>query len=202
MELQLTNNEKYMLLDINPEELCKKIKNEVFTKELYTIKDEELDLIQGIIGDSIELEVDTEASENNNVRVSFYTLNDKIVVIKRKKIDIKLLIDLLIHSVEFSVGNTGTRIVVILNILQKLFLNILDDDVAILYSYLCKEYFVNGNKFSNIEIFGNINKHLKEYLGLSWSNNKINKILLQLERLQVIEFSNGILHVKDKIYFE
>ena len=103
-----------------------------------------------------------------------------------------------IDTFNFSVGDNWTKIGVILSVLFKTFFDVLDDDIALVYSYLCNEYFINHIKISNIEIYDKVN----EYLGLNWSNDKINKILLQLENKRVIEFVDGVLKVKDKIYFE
>lgn len=197
--LKLTNSEKCELLHINLEELNNEIRKNILVEQLYTISDQELGVIQSIICDSIDLEVETKAPEDD-VRISFYTLNNRVVIIKKKKMDIKLLFDLLIHSTEFLDGGIPTRIGIVLNVIVKLFLNVLDGEIVIVYSYLCVEYFVNGIKFNNTEIFNEINKYLKTNFGFGWSNDKINKVLLELEDLGVIEFSDGVLHVKDKIY--
>ena len=154
-------------------------------------------MIQKAIGDSTELEFDLETPQENT-RLSFYSINHQLVVIKRKSINIKMILELLIDTFNFSVGDNWTKIGVILSVLFKTFFDVLDDDIALVYSYLCNEYFINHIKISNIEIYDKVN----EYLGLNWSNDKINKILLQLENKRVIEFVDGVLKVKDKIYFE
>lgn len=201
MELQLTNDEKYELLEINQGDLCEEIKKETFITQLYTIKDDELSLIEGIIGDSIELEIDISDSEDIT-RASFRVWGNQIVVIRSKKLNIKRLVELMLHAYEFSTGGAAAKIGVVLNILVKQFFDVLDDDVAIIYSHLCIEYFKNHRVFGNIEIFDEVNRYLGQNLGLNWSNDKINRILTELENLRVIEFDNGNLYVKDEIYFE
>ncbi len=197
MELQLTNSEKYELIEIDLEELCNEIQREILTRELYLVNKSEKYMIQKAIGDSTELEFDLETPQENT-RLSFYSINHQLVVIKRKSINIKMILELLIDTFNFSVGDNGTKIGVILSVLFKTFFDVLDDDIALVYSYLCNEYFINHIKISNIEIYDKVN----EYLELNWSNDKINKILLQLENKRVIEFVDGVLKVKDKIYFE
>ena len=158
--MQLTNSEKYELIEIDLEELCNEIKREILTRELYLLNKREM--------------------------------------YKRQSIDIKMFLELLIDAFDFSVGNKGTKIGVILKVLFKTCFDVLDDDIALVYSYLSNEYFINGIKISNVEIYDKVNKRL----GLNWSTDKINKILLQLENMRVIEFVDGVLKVKDKIYFE
>lgn len=195
--MQLTNSEKYELIEIDLEELCNEIKREILTRELYLLNKREIYILQEAIGDSTELEFDLEIPQENT-RLSFYTINHQLVVIKRKSIDIKMFLELLIDAFDFSVGNKGTKIGVILKVLFKTCFDVLDDDIALVYSYLSNEYFINGIKISNVEIYDKVNKRL----GLNWSTDKINKILLQLENMRVIEFVDGVLKVKDKIYFE
>ena len=153
------------------------------------------------ICDSIELEIDTEIPEDDNTRLSFYALNNELVVIRRKKINIKLFFELLTDLFSFSTGSNVTKIGAVLNIFLKTFLNVLDEDVALVYAFISNQYFKKGRQYNNVEIFDAVNKYLMEVLQMGWSADKINKILLQLESLQVIEFNNGLLKVNDKIYF-
>lgn len=201
MNLRLTNSDKCELLNIVPEELSNEIQNEIFFKEMYLVQNEELHMIEKAICDSIELEIDTEIPEDDNTRLSFYALNNELVVIRRKKINIKLFFELLIDLFSFSTGSNVTKIGAVLNIFLKTFLNVLDEDVALVYAFISNQYFKKGRQYNNVEIFDAVNKYLMEVLQMGWSADKINKILLQLESLQVIEFNNGLLKVNDKIYF-
>ena len=100
----------------------------------------------------------------------------------------------------FSAGDNEEKIRVILIVLLKTFLNVLDEETSVIYAYLCKAYFVNHQRFGNIEIYDEVNQYLRQYLGAAWSKDKIHRILRQLEGLRVIEFREGMLEVKDKIY--
>lgn len=199
--MQLANNEKYKQLGIDSEEFCNIIQNDIRLKG-YIIKKEHLNSVKKIVGDSIEFDIESDTSGGDITRASFYVSNEQIVVIKGKKLNIKLMISMLFNLFEFSrETDIVIKIETILNILMQLLFNVLDEDVSIIYLYLANEYFNNNNRFNNIEIYERINTYLKNSRKLSWSDTKINKLLLQLENLEVIECSNGVYLVKDKIYF-
>lgn len=200
MKLQLTEFQKYEMLEIDVKELRDEIKKRILTSEMYSVKENELDIMQKAISNSIELEVDTEVPEENT-KLSFYTHDNRVVVIRRKQFSIKLFWDLMNEAITFQAGNDITRVWTVLRVIFKVFFSVLDEDVSFVYSCICKEYFTNGNKISNLDIFDEVNKYVRQNLGGSWPNDKINKTLLELEKLKVIAFENGFLDVKDKIYF-
>lgn len=197
----LTNENKFGLLDIDIKEVCQDIRGKVSVLESCALSDDELNSIQNIIGDSIELDLDLEEPVENT-RVSFYTKDGKVVVVKAKKLDVKRLFNLFRLSLEFMAGNELTKIGVTISILLELFFQFPDKDLSDVYVYLAHEYFDNGKKFNNIEIFDAVNQHLKSE-GVRRSNEKIQEELKMLENdLHVIECVNGIYEVKDKIYFQ
>jgi hypothetical protein len=200
MESHLTNSDKYELLDIDMDGMCEEIRHEMIIKEFYRIKPKEIAKIQEAIGNCLELEIDVDGAQGEPTRLSFYTLHKQIVVIRKKQIDIKLLFELLVEVFPFSAGDNEEKIRVILIVLLKTFLNVLDEETSVIYAYLCKAYFVNHQRFGNIEIYDEVNQYLRQYLGAAWSKDKIHRILRQLEGLRVIEFREGMLEVKDKIY--
>ena len=71
--MQLTNSEKYELIEIDLEELCNEIKREILTRELYLLNKREIYILQEAIGDSTELEFDLEIpQENTSVLTHLY----------------------------------------------------------------------------------------------------------------------------------
>lgn len=199
--MQIEKNIKYEMLDIDINKVCREIKREVFAKELYSIKEDELFFLQETIGEIIELDIETQVL-SDNTRKSFYLSNNRIVVIKNKKINIKLFFDILDASYELIDNRIEKRIAIIIELFIKLFFNVLNKDSAIVYSYLCNEYFIHARQFKNTEVNERINQYLKKKLGLSWSEDKILEILRYLEEdIRVIECRNGVFHVNDKIYF-
>lgn len=200
MESHLTNSDKYELLDIDMDGICEEIRHEMMIKEFYRIEPKEIVKIQEAIGNCLELEIDVDGTQGEPTRLSFYTLHKQVVVIRKKQIDIKLFFELLVETFQFYVGNNEEKIGIVLSVLLKTFLNVLDEETAVIYTYLCKAYYVNHQRFGNVEIYEEVNRYLRQYLGAAWSNDKIHRILLQLEGLGVIEFREGMLEVKDKIY--
>jgi len=201
MELCLTNSEKYELLDIDLEEVCNEVNEEFLLKEWHVFEKSELDRMKEALGESTELEIET-VIEAENTRLSFYSLNNQIIVVKRKRINIRLFLEMLAEAFNFRAGNNETKVITIFVVLLKVYLNVLNEDVSFVYAHLCYEYFTNGRKFNNVEIYVELNKYLKKYFGVGWPNDKLNKILLKLEELHVIEFVDGFLNVNDKIYFD
>ena len=200
MKLQLTEFQKYEMLEIDVTELRDEIRKRILVVDMYSVKENELDMMQSAISNSIELEFDAEIPDGNT-KLSFHMFDNKVLVIKKKQFSIKLFWSLMNDAVAFQAGNDVVRAWIVLNVIFKVFFSVLDEDVSFVYSCLCKEYFTNGRKINNVEIFDEINKYARQNLGGSWSNDKINKILLELEKLKVVTFEDGCLNVKDKIYF-
>ncbi len=199
---KLKNQNKFELLEIDAEKLCRDIRHEISINELYLLNDDELHFIQNIIGDSIELEVGLE-DPVESTRASFYMKNGQMVVIKAKKLNVKELFSLLGSVEGFIQGTNLTRICIVIGLLIELFYQIMDKDLSKVYVYLANEYFNNGKKFNNMEIFDAVNQYIKESMNVKWSNKKIQEELDKLEHeLRVIECIDGVYTVKDKIYFE
>ncbi|MCM1212110.1 MAG: hypothetical protein NC318_10945 [Blautia sp.] len=198
---QLTNQEKFELMEIDIEKIRQKVQEEISMDELYVLTDNELDSIQEIVGDSIELDVDSEESVENT-RASFDIKNGQVLVIKAKKINAKLLFSLF-KSVEGLIsGSNLTRMFIVINLLMEYFCEVLDKDLSRVYTYLANEYFNNGRKFNNIEIIGVVNQYIKESMHVEWSDQKIQEKLNKLEYdLRVIECIDGVYVVTDKINF-
>lgn len=198
---KLTNHNKFELLEIDVERLRQDIQKEISFDEQYVLNNEELDSIQNIIGDSIELEVELEEAVEST-RASFYMKNGQVVVIKTKKLDVKLLFSLF-KSVDGLINGSGlTKICTIFDLLIGLLYQIVDKDLPKVYTYLADEYFNNGRRFNNIEIFDAVNQYMKQSMSVKWSNQKIQEKLDKLEyELRVIECIDGVYEVKDKIYF-
>lgn len=198
---KLTNQNKFELLEIDVEKLCRDIQNEISMDELYVLNADELGSIQNIIGDSIELEVGLE-DPGESVRASLYMKNGQVVVIRAKKLNIKLLF-FLFGSVEAFINGTNlTRICIVVDLLIKFLFQVVDKDLSKVYVYLADEYFNKGRKFNNIEIFDAVNQYIKENMDVKWSNRRIQEKLDILEHeLRVIECIDGVYEVKDQIYF-
>lgn len=199
----LTNREKYKLLAKEPEQIKKFFSDELFKIGGISLNDEQLDNLEKAFIDSITIEFE-ESKENENVRTSLKILDDEIVVIKTKKLSIKEFI-----SAVMAIGSIATRsnalvvIATLLNLISVLFITKLNDDEKEIYTYLAYLYFEKNNKISNAKIYEIIKSYYRELLEETISDRKINLALKRLEEdLRVIEFVDGYLIVKDKIYFQ
>ena len=201
MELKLTNNEKCELLELDADSWCEEVREELFFREGHVMSGAERLGLQDAIGESLELEIETEAPQENT-RLSFYTSNNKIIVIKKKRFDIKRFFGLTISVLGMTSENALGITAAIVEILMNHFFTILDEDASMVYSYLCYEYFYNGKRFDNTEIFEKVNQHLAHALGYRWPESKIREELSQLEDVKVIECMEGKWYVYDKIYLE
>ena len=197
----LTNREKYKLLAKEPEQIKNFFSDELFKIGGISLNDEQLDNLEKAFIDSITIEFE-ESKENENVRTSLKILDDEIVVIKTKKLSIKEFI-----SAVMAIGSIATRsnalvvIATLLNLISVLFITKLNDDEKEIYTYLA--YFEKNNKISNAKIYEIIKSYYRELLEETISDRKINLALKRLEEdLRVIEFVDGYLIVKDKIYYQ
>lgn len=198
---KLTNLEKFKLLGIDIGELQQEIQREISMTEMHKISDDALNEISDIIGESIELEVAAE-EPLENTKASFLMKGGRVFVLKAKRLNIEQFFFLFIQAEQFLKGNELERIAIALYSIFKLFFQNMDEDLSRIYTYLAYEYFHNGRKFNNVEIFDAINRYLKESLDTSWANRIIDQKLIRLEKeLRVIECVNGIYEVSDKIYF-
>lgn len=199
----LTNREKYKLLAKEPEQIKNFFSDELFKIGGISLNDEQLDNLEKAFIDSITIEFE-ESKENENVRTSLKILDDEIVVIKTKKLSIKEFI-----SAVMAIGSIATRsnalvvIATLLNLISVLFITKLNDDEKEIYTYLAYLYFEKNNKISNAKIYEIIKSYYRELLEETISDRKINLALKRLEEdLRVIEFVDGYLIVKDKIYYQ
>lgn len=199
--LHLTYDEKLKLLDIDPNELHGILRRELSMAQLRTIEDEKVCEFQDVIENCIEIETELVPSDGDFSRASFYTADGKVIVIKRKRFNIRTFFNMIFNILPSIGGNCFAIIYAVLNVLMHMFIQILDEDVTGVYLFLCHEYYQNGRCFDNTEIFDKVNQHLEEIQGVHWPDSKINRILLCLEDIRVIECREGIFQPNDYIYF-
>ncbi len=200
MMLRLTYDEKFKLLDIDPNDLHKTLSRELSMAQLRTIEDEKVCELQDAIENCIEIETELLPLDGDYNRASFYTADGKVIVIKLKRFNIRTFFNALLHIFPSIGGNCFAIIGAVLNVLMDVFVQILDEDVTSVYLFLCHEYYQNGRCFDNTEIFDKVNQHLEATQGVHWPDSKINRILLNLESIHVIECREGIFQPIDYIH--
>lgn len=201
MMLRLTYDEKFKLLDIDPNELHKTLRRELSMAQLRTIEDEKVCELQDAIENCIEIETELAPLDGDYNRASFYIADGKVIVIKLKRFNIRTFFNVLLNILPSIGGNCFAIIGAVLNVLMNVFVQILDEDVTSIYLFLCHEYYKSGRCFDNTEIFDKVNQYLEETQGVHWPDSKINRILLNLESIHVIECREGIFQPNDYIHF-
>ena len=196
----LTCDEKFKFLDIDSNELHRILRRKLSMAQLRTFEDEEVIQFQDVIGNCIEIETTSTPLDGDYNRASFYTADGKVIVLKLKRFNIKTFFNVLLDILPSIGGNCFSITSAVLNVLMDIFFQILDEDVTTVYLFLCQEYYQNGRLLDNTEIFDKVNQHLEQTQGVHWPDSKINRILLSLEDIHVIECRDGIFQPNDYIY--
>ena len=198
----LENKDKYKVLAEEPQRIKDFLSDELFKTAGISLTEDQINILEKAFIDNVIIEVE-ESNENANVKTSLKIFNNKIVVIKTKKLSIKEMINAVI-----AIGSITTKanefvvIAILLNLVGVLFITKLNDDEGEIYAYLAYQYFGKNKKVSNVDIYETI-KHYNKTYDETISDRKINSVLKRLENdLRVIEFVDGYLVVKDEIYFE
>lgn len=200
MKVQLSDEEIYTLAEIDIARLCTMVRERALMRELCKIEDEEINKVRMLIAECID--IDLEAVENEiNTRACFHSFDGKLIVVRRRTFDLKLLFQEVKYLLELGFAGKYESILIVAKIILSFFVDFLDGDSEMIFSMLCTRYFLKGEAIHNIDIFEKINTFLKEEMGTEWSYKKINDVLRTLEKASVIEWDNGNLMVKDKIYF-
>ena len=200
--MNLKLQDKLILLDIDEKSMIENLRKNLFLETSYLLTDDTIQNIKGIMNQSLELQTQL-VDQRLNTRASFKVLGDKIIVVKKRKLDVKSMVICLneIHNV-----NPSKKVDVILFIIKMIFINfinIMNSDTALVYSYLSKLYFIDKKDLSIEKTYNEVEYYVNDYLNLGWSDKNINNVIAELENIyKVIKFENDRLYIKDKIMFE
>jgi len=200
--MNLKLQDKLILLDIDEKSMIENLRKNLFLETSYLLTDDTIQNIKGIMNQSLELQTQL-VDQRLNTRASFKVLGDKIIVVKKRKLDVKSMVMCLneIHNV-----NPSKKVDVILFVIKMIFINfinIMNSDTALVYSYLSKLYFIDKKDLSIEETYNEVEYYVNDYLNLGWSDKNINNVIAELENIyKVIKFENDRLYIKDKIMFE
>lgn len=200
--MNLKLQDKLILLDIDEKSMIENLRKNLFLETSYLLTDDTIQNIKGIMNQSLELQTQL-VDQRLNTRASFKVLGDKIIVVKKRKLDVKSMVMCLneIHNV-----NPSKKVDVILFVIKMIFINfinIMNSDTALVYSYLSKLYFIDKKDLSIEETYNEVEYYVNDYLNLGWSGKNINNVIAELENIyKVIKFENDRLYIKDKIMFE
>lgn len=200
--MNLKLQDKLILLDIDEKSMIDNLRKNLFLETSYLLTDDTIQNIKGIMNQSLELQTQL-VDQRLNTRASFKVLGDKIIVVKKRKLDVKSMVICLneIHNV-----NPSKKVDVILFVIKMIFINfinIMNSDTALVYSYLSKLYFIDKKDLSIEKTYNEVEYYVNDYLNLGWSDKNINNVIAELENIyKVIKFENDRLYIKDKIMFE
>ena len=137
----LENKDKYKVLAEEPQRIKDFLSDELFKTAGISLTEDQINILEKAFIDNVIIEVE-ESNENANVKTSLKIFNNKIVVIKTKKLSIKEMINAVI-----AIGSITTKanefvvIAILLNLVGVLFITKLNDDEGEIYAYLAYQYF-------------------------------------------------------------
>lgn len=200
MKLRLDEKEIYELAELDFDVIYDEIQETIFMDEFYRMGEKDKEWIKKFLADCIEFDVDV-VETADNTRGCFRIYDGKLIVVRRRKLNLKLLFLEMANIPEFIFGGIGQRIYVVIKALIELFVNVLDGDAVLVFVMLAEKYYREGKKYSNEEICPQICAFLEEESGLKWSCKKAEEILKELVHARIVNWNDGMLMVEDKIYF-
>ena len=203
MELKITPKQKMDIAGIDIENIFSKIRSENISFGISAIKKLDEMEIQSWLVESLEIEWDlAENVEGDVSRESFYLGNNRILVVKAKQLNIKTFLLLAESVIECSFAdNPFYKVFIFVKVILEEFFCILDQEVAMVYTCLCREYFYQGKRFLFPDVYEDIRSCLKEDLDVNWSLARVKEKIDKLEEQRIVEIVNGELQVRDKINF-
>lgn len=200
--MELTLNDKLLLMEIDEKKLEDTIREELFMKTLHTFSDMEINDLMRITDECLKVDIEL-AEPEINTRLSIKMLDGKVVVIKTKKFNIARFIYSIMKMANINIDSELDIVYSILEIFSINFVSLLDSDRSLIYSYLCKRYYNDFKAMSIEETYKDVEKYINNYLNLGWSKKHIRDTINELENeYKVIKFEDGKLKVIDEIMLD
>lgn len=201
--IEITKDDKYRLFGWESETLKEHIRTEMFKEKGITLNESELDITEEAIMNNIVVEAE-ETEQQETVKLSFQLYNGKVVVLKAKKLSVKeMASNIVVVANMFGTDYDFVKVYYAIFIVLRLFVTALEDEEGDIYCYLTYLCMHKEMKIDNIEIYNVIKEYYRKNYEEDISNRRIDKILNVLEnKIKVIEFRDGYLEIKDKIYFD
>lgn len=199
--MELTLNDKLLLMEIDEKKLEDTIREELFMKTLHTFSDMENNELRHITDECLNVDIEL-AEPEINTRLSIKMLGGKVVVIKTKKFNIARFIHSIMKMANINIDSELDIVYTILEIFSINFISLLDSDRSLIYSYLCKRYYIDFKAMSIEETYKDVENYINNYLNLGWSKKHIRDTINELENeYKVIKFEDDKLKVIDEIMF-
>ena len=200
MQLNLEEKETYELAELNFDAVYEEISDIVFRNEFRRMGEKERACLKNLLAECIEFDIDV-VEETDNTRSCFRVYNGKLIVVRRRKLNLELLFLEMTNIPEFVLGDKKQRIYIIIKALLGLFVNVLDGDTALVFAMLSEKYYREGKKYNSEEICPRICTFLEQESGLKWSYKKAEEILDKLLNAKIVRWDDGELMIEDKICF-
>lgn len=200
--MELTLNDKLSLMQIEDKSQEQVLKENVFMETSYVLSDDEIDSLRHIIDECLNL--DTEIIEPEiNTRLSVKMSNGKVVVVKAKRFNIARFVEFVFQMINTDFNNKLNVVYSIMATFYINFISLLDSDESMVYSFLCKRYYVDYAVMSIEETYKNVGEYINKEMNLGWPVKNIKDIIDKLENeCRVIEFVDGRLKVIDELMFD
>ena len=201
--MEITKDDKYRLFGWKSETLKEHIRTEMFKEKGIILNESELDITEEAIMNNIVVGAE-EPEQQETVKLSLQLYNGKVVVLKAKKLSVKEMVSNIVDAANmFGTDYDFVKVYYAISIALRLFVTALEDEEGDIYCYLTYLCMHKEMKIDNIEIYNVIKEYYRKNYEEDISNRRIDKILNVLEnKIKVIEFRDGYLEIKDKIYFD
>ena len=201
--MEITKDDKYRLFGWKSETLKEHIRTEMFKEKGIILNESELDITEEAIMNNIVVGAE-KPEQQETVKLSLQLYNGKVVVLKAKKLSVKEMVSNIVDAANmFGTDYDFVKVYYAISIALRLFVTALEDEEGDIYCYLTYLCMHKEMKIDNIEIYNVIKEYYRKNYEEDISNRRIDKILNVLEnKIKVIEFRDGYLEIKDKIYFD
>ena len=199
MIFELTADEKYEVLGLEANGVRNYLSRYALENDIV-VSDDELVAAEGLAVKCVDIEWDEKDYSEPTTRASFRTIDGKIVTIRAKKIDFKMLVQLFEDACEFVMNdNLYYKGIILARAMITMFVGVLDDDEALVFEFLARKYFKNGMVFNAENVYIQINQYLNQ-CDDEWSDKVIGDVIDQLEQKGLVAWQDGVLEVTDSFY--
>ena len=191
---------KFELIGVDENSFKEALEQYVADESMQRLSSVELESTIDIIDKNIELEIEPVRLEENEGTMACYdVLDGKLIVVKRKRINLQLLFKELQPAISFGMGDEFAKVLSVLQFIMIMFVQKLDEDASLIYSWIARKYFNEGVLVENTQIYEEINAFLKIQFNCIWPEKKIDQVLDKIVDAGVAEWKEGYFWPLDRV---
>lgn len=191
---------KFKLIGVDENSFKEALEQYVADESMQRLSSVELESTIDIIDKNIELEIEPVRLEENEGTMACYdVLDGKLIVVKRKRINLQLLFKELQPAINFGMGDEFAKVLSVLQFIMIMFVQKLDEDASLIYSWIARKYFNEGILVENTQIYEEINTFLKTQFNCIWPEKKIDQVLDKIVDAGVAEWKEGYFWPLDRV---